>query len=153
MSARLSKSGVRLTNSTYLVYSTAGLGFCDCDGMGTSIYQVAWLQGVLVLAGSAALYVALGSDIAISALTGGAVAFANAFIYASRFRRASTLAVISPQRAVGVIVKSVLIRTVLVATLFWFLLGWLKLPPAPAVLMFAAVQVTYWLALRNNLKD
>ncbi|HVC49878.1 MAG TPA: ATP synthase subunit I [Burkholderiales bacterium] len=114
---------------------------------------MAWLQGVLVLAGSAALYVALGSDIAISALTGGAVAFANAFIYASRFRRASTLAVISPQRAVGVIVKSVLIRTVLVATLFWFLLGWLKLPPAPAVLMFAAVQVTYWLALRNNLKD
>ena len=120
--------------------------------MSASIYQVAWLQGALVLASSVALYVTLGSDIAVSALTGGAVAFANAFIYASRIRRASIVAVTSPQKAVGMIVRSVLFRTALVAILFWVVLGWLKLAPAPAILMFAAAQSTYWLALRNNSK-
>ncbi|MBU6459429.1 MAG: ATP synthase subunit I [Proteobacteria bacterium] len=121
--------------------------------MSASVYQVAWLQGVLVLAISGLLFITTGWNIAISALTGGAVAFANAFIYASRFQRASELAASSPQRAIALIVKSVLIRTALVAILFWVVLGWMKLMPAPAIFMFAGAQGVYWFALKANSKD
>jgi ATP synthase protein I len=102
------------------------------------------IQAVLVVAAGLACLVAAGPSEAQSALYGGSIALASAWLLQRRVRRAIQVATTHPGQETAVLYLGALQRFFMVVGLFALGMGWLELNPVPLLIGFGVAQLAFF---------